>query len=306
MKHNIKKYQSKAVKLAKTYAMIALGTAITAFAITAFIVPNKIAAGGISGLSSIIYNVTQILPVGTLVLIFNIPLFILSMIFCGKSFGVNTIISTLMLSGFLTLYEKIPSIQNGLVHDVVLATLFGGAIMGLGMGIVFAAGTSTGGTDIIAKLLQLIMRHVSMGTFILLLDAAIITTAIIVFRDIEIGLYSALTLFIQTRVIDTILEGISFAKMIFIVSSKPQEIADVIMKIPRGVTGLKGVGMFTGEDKTILMCTVKRQQIPKIKDIIKSIDENAFLIIGDVREVMGEGFTREVSTHSKDTISPTE
>ncbi len=289
------KHKRRIYKLARTYALIIVGTALVALGITLFITPNKLAAGGISGLSSVIYNITHILPVGTLVLIINVPLFILGTIFCGRSFGLNTIISTFLLSGWLNLFQWVLGDVRFVAGDYVLSALFGGVIIGAGSGIVFLAGTSTGGTDIIAKLVQLIFRSASIGSILLLVDACIIAFAMIVFRNVQIGLYSVISLFIQTRVMDAILEGVSFAKMVMIVSSRPHEIANEIFKLPRGVTGIKGEGMYTGSDRTILMCTVRSQQLPVIKDIVRSIDKDAFIIISDVREALGEGFTDKLA-----------
>ena len=164
--------------------------------------------------------------------------------------------------------------------------------MGVGLGIVFRSGATTGGTDLGARIIHHFIPHFTMGQILLFIDTSVIIFATIAFGSFQLGLYAIVTLYISSKVIDAILEGVNFAKSVFIISDKPDEIADKILKdLDRGVTALKGTGMYTGLDKKVLFCVLHRSQIPALKEMVKSIDERAFVILTEIREVLGEGFT---------------
>lgn len=272
----------------KTYVMLTLGAAIAGFGIECFLVPNQLAAGGVSGLSTIVHHIFGY-PVGTVALIFNIPLFILGTIYEGHMFGVKTLYSTIMLSVFLDLFAYVDPITN----DHMLASLYGGVLSGIGLGTVFLAGSTTGGTDITAKLINRKFPWISIGKILLMTDIFIIALATVIFRNLYTGLYSVISLYASSFTIDAMQEGVDFAKTVFIITDKCKEVADVVMKeLSRGVTGLYGEGMYTGAKKTVLLCTMKRNEIPKLRKLVIEIDPSAFVITADVREVIGDGFKR--------------
>ncbi len=270
----------------KSYGMIILGSIITAISINMLLVPNKIAPGGVSGVATVVYYLFEF-PVGTTMLVLNIPLFIFGVKYLGGTFGIKTLFSTIILSVIIDLTTFLPVITK----DPLLASLYGGAIMGVGLGLVFRAGATTGGTDLAAKILHRFMPYFTLGQLILVIDFAVIVFAAVVFKDYDLALYAVVTLFVASRIIDGILEGVNFSKGVFIVSTKSQQISETIMKdLDRGVTGLNGRGMYTGQEKTVLLCVLARREIPRVKSIVKEIDKDAFVILTDVREVLGEGF----------------
>lgn len=276
----------KCFSIIRNYVIMIIGALMTALSVSLLLAPNKLASGGISGVATVLFYVTGF-PIGIIALLLNIPLFALGIRSEGKAFGAKSLYATVLLSFFIDLFADAPP----LTEDILLASIFGGLLMGLGLGLVFIAGATTGGTDIIAKLMQKLLRHISIGRLLLAVDLLVITFAIIVFRDVNIGLYSILSLYASSYMIDTIIDGGKFAKTVFIISDNYVEIARSINNdLKRGVTGISGHGMYSGQDKTILMCTLKRNQIPRLKDLVKQNDRSAFLILTDVREVLGEGF----------------
>ncbi len=270
----------------KSYGMIILGSIITAISINMLLVPNKIAPGGVSGIATVVYYLFEF-PVGTTMLVLNIPLFIFGVRYLGGTFGIKTLFSTIILSVIIDLTTFLPVITK----DPLLASLYGGAIMGVGLGLVFRAGATTGGTDLAAKIWHRFMPYFTLGQLILVLDFAVIIFAAVIFKDYDLALYAVVTLVVASKIIDGILEGVDFSKGVFIVSTKSEQISEKIMKdLDRGVTGLNGWGMYTGQEKTVLLCVLVRREIPRVKSIVKEIDKDAFVILTDVREVLGEGF----------------
>lgn len=274
-----------------SYFNIILGTAITAFAINAFLVPNKIVAGGASGIATILY-ITIKVPMSVTVILINIPLMIMAFYFLGESLGYRAIFGSLVLSLMLELTKNTPCIT----YDLLLATIAGGAVMGLGLGIVFVNGSSTGGTDISAKLLNKWFPFISIAKFLLISDLLIVLSSGFIFESFDIVIYASIGLVISSYIIDSIESGIDFAKAAFIISDYPQEISDaIITKINRSATGFYGKGMFKNSDKMILMCVIKGYEIAKLKKIVKANDENAFVILTDIKEVLGEGFKNNLA-----------
>ena len=286
----------------KEYFWIVIGTIITAVAINIFLVPYKIAPGGVTGIATVIYYLSgSSLPLGLIMLLLNIPLFILGMKFIGKKFVVRTLFATTFLSiaidsiepftGFfvdnhLSKLENMPA-----TPDLLLYSIFGGVIMGIGLGLVFKSGATTGGTDLAARIVNNFIPAFTMGQVLLFIDACVVIFAAIVFNSFLLALYAIVTLFISSKVIDAMLEGVNFAKALFIISDESETIAKRIMSdLDRGVTALKGKGMFTGHDKQVLFCVVPRSQIPQLKQIVKEVDRKAFIVLADIREVLGEGF----------------
>lgn len=271
---------------AKMYFLTILGAAISALALNLFLIPADIAPGGMSGLAVVVNHITGI-PVGGLILILNIPIFIWGL----KNFSRSYMLRSFFGMSALSVLTEVFSFLKPVTGDLILASVYGGALMGLGIGTVFFAGTTTGGTDIAAQILKKRFPSFSVGRFILLIDAVIVTFAGLVYNKWEVALYSAAALYISTGVIDLITEGVDFAKVLYIISDKPREIAEEISRrLEHGTTMLYGSSVYTGKDKTVLMSVVKKYEIGKLKKIINGIDENAFVIVSDAREVLGRGF----------------
>lgn len=282
----VKKYVKSYGDEIKSYLGITLGTLIMAFGFNSFSIPNKIAPGGFSGLATVLYHLTGY-PVGLVTLIFTIPLFFVTFKLLGGRFGVKTFYGTVLFSLNVDLIMKTPAFT----HDIFLASVFGGVILGAGVGVVFKFGGTTGGTDLLASILHKYFRGISIGTWLMVIDSMVVLFAGLVFRDMEISLYSTLTLFLSMKVIDVIQEGISYAKAFYIISPKAEDIAQAILtQMNRGVTLLNGHGGYTGEQRSVVFCVVHRSQIFQMKDIVKEVDPGAFVILGDVYEVLGEGF----------------
>ena len=295
----------KIKKTLKEYLWISIGVLLIAISINIFLLPNKIAPGGVSGIATVIYYLSNgKISVGLIMLMANIPLFLLGIKFVGKKFIIRTLYSVIFLSividtiAFVSQFitsNYIISLENTYYqNDILLYSIFGGLIMGLGLGIVFRLNASTGGTDMAARIFNKIFPNYTVALLILVIDICVIIFASISFRSIHLGLYAIITVFIMSKVIDAVLEGMNFSKAVFIVSDKTDEISTAVMKeIDRGITALKAKGMYTGTDKNVLLCVLSRGQIPVLKSIAKSIDERAFIILTDAREVLGEGFKKE-------------
>lgn len=295
-------FKEKVTKSWLDYFMIFIGSIITAGSINIFLVPYKIAPGGASGIATVIFYISNgKLPVGITMLAINIPLFLLGMRFIGKKFVVKTIFGTVLLSVVIDLTEpfthafakKFLEMSGGEVYsqDILLYSLFGGFLMGVGLGLVFKSGATTGGTDLAARIVTHFLPVLTMGETLLLIDTSVIILAAAAFKSFQLGLYAIVTLFISSKVIDAILEGVNYSKAVFIISDLALQISDTILKdLDRGVTALDGTGMYTGDKKKVLLCVVNRGQIPLLKNIVKNVDQNAFIVLADVREVLGEGF----------------
>ncbi len=264
---------------------IAIGSLVTAGGLVFFLIPNKIAAGGVSGLSTVIYYLTG-LPVGFTMLVINIPLFLTSLRKLGLKFGMKTLFGTIMLSVFT---DGLTPIVTPLTHDPLLASIYGGVVAGTGLGIVFRFGGTTGGTDLAAQLIHKYLK-VSIGQSLLLIDAMVIVLAAVAF-DVELALYALIGLFATTKMIDLIQEGVGYAKAAFIISDHPDLLGQAIInKLDRGATALHGQGVYSGNEKDVLLVVLSRSEVARIKDIVHGIDPRAFVIVTNVHEVLGEGF----------------
>lgn len=291
-------FKKKYFPLIKDYLLIIIGCAFVAIAMDIFLVPNKIASGGATGFATVIFHITNgKIPVGAVIIAFNIPLFLIGTKVMGKGFLIKSAISTLLLSVMIDLFEPYAEkfIQNyleditGSSGNMLLFCIFGGVLMGVGIGLVFRTGGSTGGTDIAAALLQKIFPIATIGQLLLIIDGIIILFAAIAFKSFLLAMYAIVVIYITTKIIDAILEGVSFAKSVYIISDYSEEIAELIMvNLGRGVTALKGTGMYTKSEKNVLFCVIERAEIPKLKSIVKEHDPEAFIVMGDVREVLGE------------------
>lgn len=264
---------------------IFMGAVIVALSINSLIIPNKIADGGVTGIAIILHYLVS-WPISITVLFLNIPLFILGWKLVGRSFLIYSILGVGALSIALDLTAGVPRITT----DSLLASIFGGVISGIGMGVIFRSRGSLGGTDILAVLLSRTTPF-SVGQILLGIDALIFLMAAILFRP-EMAMYAAIYMFIATKVIDLVQEGMSHYKSVMIITSKPQEIAeDIMAKLDRGVTYFNASGAYSGETKRVVYSVISRTQLSQIKEIIHNRDAQAFVAISEIPEVVGEGFS---------------
>lgn len=266
---------------------------MSSLALNLFLIPEHIVPGGVSALSAMAASVTP-LSVGIWYAVLNIPLFLLGLKI-DKSFFFKSLLGVLMSSVFVDVLKSTGALIPLSGEDLIIASIFGGALMGLGYSLVLAAGGSSGGTDIAGWLLKKVFPHMSMGVSILLFDITVIAIQGIVYSSIKSCLYAAIALFISSKVIDGVLEGVNFTKVAYIISDKAEEVASRIMsELGRGVTGFHAKGMYTGNDKTVILCTVHRTELAHVKRIVKEVDAGAFVILSDARETFGEGFNTTI------------
>lgn len=283
-KINTKKIYIKRILKESTYIII--GCFFMAAGTSLFLLPNQLSSGGFAGIATITYYLFNI-PLGTFMLILNIPLFILTIIKVGKGVAIKGIIGTILLSLFIDLLEKF----DPLTEDRFLACIYGGILTGIGTAIVLKANASTGGTDLLTYIIRAFKPHYRASNLIVIIDTGIIIMNVIFFKEIEIGLYSAIAIYIMGKMIDIVFEGIYFTKTMFIVSDNYEEIAEEIGKnIDRGSTGIYAKGMYTNEEKMMLWCVASRGEVVKIKQIVRDIDKRAFIVISSAREAWGKGF----------------
>lgn len=263
------------------------GAFIYALGVNCFISPNDISSGGATGLA-ILANHLWNIPIGTAMFAVNIPLFIISFIVFGKSFIVKTLFSTAMTSVCIDLGALFMPQYEG---DKILAALFGGAIMGIGLGVIFTRGSTSGGTDIMGRLLKKAIPHFSMGRLVMICDLCVVLLAGVVYKNIESILYATIVFVISSKSIDLVLYGSDRGKMMMIITSKSEEISKAITsETPRGVSIVPVQGAYTGEQKHMLLSVVRPQEVPKIRKIVKRFDEKPFIIISDASEILGLGF----------------
>jgi uncharacterized membrane-anchored protein YitT (DUF2179 family) len=272
------------------YAIV--GGVIFALAYAVFLIPHRIVPGGVSGIAMIIrflYNT----PVGIVTILLNIPLFFIAIRILGIRFGIKsliTIIYTNLLIDFLVYSIKIQTPTN----NPVLAALYGGILLGLGLGLVFRSEASTGGTDIIGQILNR-YTNMSVGMWIMIVDFLVITLAGITTRSIELALLGYLALFLSSKIIDLVLEGIDYARAAFVISTKTDKVTEQIYeKMQRGVTILDGHSPYSKQEKPVIFCVITKKQTPFFKSMIKNVDKDAFVILTDVFEVLGKGFRSRV------------
>ncbi|WP_370519530.1 YitT family protein [Listeria sp. PSOL-1] len=267
------------------YLYIIIGAAIIALAFNVLLLPNHIASGGVSGISTIVNYLAGFNP-AFIQWALNIPLFIAGVFFLGYQFGIKTFVGTLIIPLFVYLTQDF----TPWTKEPLVGALFGGVLIGAGLGIVFRSNASTGGTDVIAQIMHK-FTHLSLGICVALIDGLVVLTAMVAF-DIESGLYALIALFATSKTIDVVQVGLKQSKAVFIISNKQDEIREAILfKIGRGITRLEARGGYTDDDKQILFCVVVQQEFPKLKKVVKEIDDSAFVVVMSASEVMGEGFS---------------
>ena len=273
----------------KSILTIIFGAASYAFGLTYFVVPHHLFEGGATGITLITYYLFNI-PISVMNLIINIPLFILAWKIFGAKTLYSSLLGTISLSIWLAIFEKIPLSFN-LEGDLVIVALVAGVLLGLGLGIIFNAGGTTGGTDIVARILNK-YTNISVGKLLFALDFLILMLILIIFQDLRLVTYTLLFDFIVSRVIDLIGEGGYAGKGFMIITQKPMEVADKINEeLSRGVTFISGQGYYSQKDLKIIYCIVARNEMIKMKELIHTIDPKAFITITEAHEILGEGFT---------------
>ena len=271
--------------------MIIIGTAILAFGVACFYDPVGLVTGGFSGLAIVIKYVTEPFIEGGIPLwltntLLNVPVFILGYILKGKEFVSRTLFGAVMLSVWLYIIPMI-NMPEG---DYMIASIFGGVCVGAGVGFVIRVGATTGGTDMVSALVQLKIRHYSIVEILQVIDGLVVLLGLFIF-GMRPTLYAIIGIIVQTKVSDLIVEGINYSKAAYIITDKHEEIAQKIMvDLERGLTGFHAKGMYTGKDRCVLFCIVNTKEIVILKELVHDMDNNAFVIVSDVREVLGEGF----------------
>lgn len=274
-------------KTLKSYTVITAGSLLFALAFDWFFAPNQVAMGGITGAAQVINALVPALPVGVLTIVLNVPLFLAGWRLIGFYLLASSLFSMAVSSAAIDLIAlawEFPPM------DPMLASLCGGALLGLGLGLVFSQGATTGGTDIVARLLKLKFPWLPMGQLILIPDGIVLAAAALAFGDVSAALYGAVALFVTARVMDTVLYGLDTCKTAYIISDNWQQIAAVLLEQDRGVTILRGQGAYTGADKQVLLVAFRQRDIVQVRRTVHSLDPRAFMIVCNAHEVLGEGF----------------
>ena len=278
-----------------TYLLLTAGTFFMAVGINVIYEPLSMVTGGFSGIGILVKKLTQTarwsgIPVGMTTLLLNIPLFIRGYCQKGKAFVKKTVYAASCFSFFLLIIPTFDIVKQ----DYLMAALVGGLLNGTGIGLVFSQGASTGGSDLLSVLTAKILPGLSASERLILIDTLIVAAGVFIF-GLEIGLYAVVAVFVTGKVADAILDGLKFAKIAYIISDHPEEISEHILReLGRGLTGLEGQGMYSEKHKMVLMCVVSKKEAVLLKDIVKNADNEAFLILSEAKEVLGEGFWREM------------
>lgn len=283
--------KNQKVELIIKYIAITFACAVYGLGFNLFLSPYDIVPGGASGVAMIINRLLGNPSVGILILIINIPLFVLAYVKLGKRFVIGTVYGTVVLSIMVDIFAFVPGVDT----EPLLAALYGGLSSGAGLGIVFYFGSTTGGVDVVAALVRKRRPNAKMGRIILIIDAGIAACAAIVFGSLSSAMYAIVVFYVSSIVSDAILYGSEDARIAYIISDKYEEIAQAVeQQLVRGVTFIHGTGAYTGREKNVILCAVKRRQIGRMKRLVKEIDSEAFFIICAATEVLGNGFTPNI------------
>ncbi len=278
--------QNKIVRQVWNYVTITVFSITYAAGISLFLDPNNLAPGGVSGISIMLSRLTPV-PTGTWILLLNIPILALGLWKFGLKFIISTIYCTIVSSMFTNILSGI----GALATDKLLAAGAGGAVLAISVGMIFRAGGTTGGVDIIIKVLRLKYPHLKTGNLFLLFDGIVVTLSGIMFRNLETALYAAAAILVNSMVLDIVLYGKDGAKMIYIISDHPAGIADRLLEdLDIGVTYIKGQGAYSGREKMVIMCVMRKPLAPKAQQIVQEEDPEAFMIVSDATEIFGEGY----------------
>ncbi len=274
------------MKKSKSIFMTILGTMIIGFGIGSFLTPNKIVGGGASGIGTILYHTFGI-EVGVTLFVFNLVFLIIGLRVLGKDFIVNTLFGSLLLSVFVELFSLMPIYTENLM----LASIFGGIFFGTGIGLSFAAGASTGGTDILGRIIQAKFSYLPIGKILLFIDGIIILTSLIVFKNIELTLYGIITLFLSSYSVDFVISKLNISRIIFVITDKGDEISKKLVSTsPRGVTLIDVKGVYTNSEKQMLFCALKESEAEDFQRKVLEIDNTAFIVFAESQKINGKGF----------------
>lgn len=266
-----------------------IGSTLFALGFSLFLAPNEINTGGISGLAQIVVHLLNFGSVGTVSVVLNLPLFLLGGIRIGKRFFFGSLLGMVLSGILIDLFSAIPFDA----HDMLVSGIYGGLLCGVGLGTVFSAGTSTGGSDILVRLLKLRYRNVPIGTISMCFDALVVILTGVVFRDVSKALYSGVVVFITGQVMDLVVYRFDYSRVALIISESPEEIAaQIAKKLDRGATYLYGMGSYSGQEKKVVLTVVKRRQLAELKELVMDVDSNAFVIVQEAHQVLGDGFSR--------------
>lgn len=267
------------------YALILLGSVIGGAAYPLFLVPNNIAPGGLTGVATIL-NYLWKWPVGVTTIIMNLPLFLISYRAMGRQFSFRSLVGTVLFSAFIDLLQVPP-----VTDDILLATVYGALMLGLGMGLIMRGGATTGGSDMIARMVNKRFPFLTVGTFLFLVDAVVILCAGFT-MSARAALYALICIFVTARTVDLVLSGVGSAKACFIITARGKELADSILReLERGATLMPGTGAYSGQERTVLLSVISRTEVAPLKRIVRGVDPKAFLFITDTHETLGEGFS---------------
>lgn len=279
----------KILDFTKNFILIVLGAYLISLSINMFLLPHKMTTGGASGIATILYYLSNI-PMGITILAINLPLFVIAIVKLGKKFVIKTIFSTVLLSVFLELFKYDQVIQTTQI-DLLMSCIFGGIISGIGLSLTFKAGASSGGSDLLANIIYKLTKIQSLSKVLMGIEIVIISGVIICFKDINLGLYSIIALFISTKVIDVIFDGIYNTKVATIITKKGDQIVESILsELGRGATITNSIGAHSGEENTTITCVITRNQIASLKQIIRDNDNRAMMYITNANEAIGKGF----------------
>ena len=271
-----------------------LGSLLFALGFDLFLLPHELNAGGVSGLSMVIHKLIPFMSVGVIQIIINLPLFLFGGLRIGKKFFVGSLLGMASSSLFIDLFSNLPVPQS----EPLLGLIYGSLLCGAGIGIVFASGTSTGGSDILVRLLKLRLRNVPVGQICLAIDLTVAVLTGLVFRDVTKTLYTGVTVFLTTKIMDAVIYRFDYSKVALIVTDQYEAVAKTVgEKLSRGTTYLYGEGAYTGKQTKVVLTAIKRQQLAELKELVTDIDPNAFIILQEAHQVLGDGFTR-YSKHS--------
>ena len=272
-----------------------VGSAVFALGFDLFLIPNDLNTGGVSGLSMVLYELLKVGSVGLLSILMNLPLFILGGLKLGRKFFVGSLIGMIVSSVLIDAFAMIPAPET----EPLLGAIYGGVICGLGGGMVYAAGTSTGGSDILVRLLKLRYRNVPIGQIAMSFDFVVAVLTGIVYQDFTRALYTGVAVFLTGKMVDAVVYHFDYSKVALIISSEYEQIAKEIgTKLDRGATFLHGEGSYSGIQTKVVLAAVKKQQLAELKELVTNIDPNAFIIVQEAHKVLGDGFSR----YSKDSL----
>ena len=279
--------KEKALNLFKDICSDIIGSVIFAIGVTVFTTPNEIAPGGVTGIATMLHSITG-MQMGTLTFLINIPLVLLGLIVLGKRFTINTFRTLLILSAITNIFESFLPVYT---ENMLMASIFGGAAIGIGIGIIFLRGSTTGGTDILGRVLLRYFQHIPLGKILLAIDFVIVSAAGIYYGTLDAALYALVSVYITERAIDSVLYGFNETRIAYVVTEHPTEVAKRVMEeTDRGVTYLHGEGGFQRDKKLVIMCAMPSRQFAKFKRIVLEVDHAAFIMVAPASNVIGEGF----------------